>query len=112
MALNMPREQLREENDERALPDSITYVSTFDGRNTSQKIQVTCRTLQKDTNLKEIFGKTKIINCRRQPPNLKQILARAAFIDNKKNCCVNSCGNEICILCSHIIKENTFTFKD
>ena len=58
---------------------------------------------------------TRIIQSKRQPPNLKKILTRAKFppvhLNSKGQFKVTKCGRSNCALCQHIQESNHFNFN-
>ena len=110
MAVAIPQSQLREEKSETTKSLDIPFVSTFDKSNTFQKVKDVYRVVQEDPSLKPIFGEVKLINCRRQPKNLKQMLTRAAFREEKEQFQVTKCNGPKCQICNFIIEGNYFQF--
>ena len=63
--------------------------------------------IQNSKILKTAFKDTKLTSSKRQSPNLKQILTKAAFSQNKKlTGCVKKCGDKRCKTCPHINVTN------
>ena len=60
---------------------------------------------------KYIFANKKLIQSKRQPPNLKNILTQAKFCTVNKQC-VSKCNSPRCQLCEIIIQSDYFRFKN
>ena len=60
---------------------------------------------------KNIFANKKLIQSKRQPPNLKNILTQAKFCTLNKQC-VSKCNSPRCQLCEIIIQGDYFRFKN
>jgi hypothetical protein len=67
--------------------------------------------LKETQTLKNTYKNVKVISSKRQAPNLKNMLCRAAFTSNT-NKCVSKCNKTKCKLCDIIIVGNLFYFKN
>ena len=110
MALSIPQENLREEYKLIAHSQDIPFVSTFDKTNTLHEVRNIYKVAQQEPSLKPIFGKINLINCRRQPKNLKQMLTSAAFKEGKENFSITICRGPRCQVCNFIIEGESFKF--
>ena len=93
----------------------IPFVNTYNPYNPNifGIIHNSKAALQSNTRLKEAFQDTRIINSRRQPPNLKTLLSKAKFVTNTPSCClVNDCGQKRCKCCQDILRGETYQFPD
>ena len=52
----------------------------------------------------------KVIQSRRQAPNLKKLLTKAEFKSGEP--CVKACGDKRCECCSHLLLSNAYKFKN
>ena len=60
--------------------------------------------------MKSASERTKIVNSRRQPPNLKQLQVKSKFT-NRTEGIVSKCGGKRCTPCEQLIVGNSFHFK-
>ena len=88
----------------------IPFVHTYNPNNPNmfQIIHDSLPIIQNDKILKTAFKDTKLISSKRQSPNLKQILTKAAFSQNKRlPGGVKKCGDNLrCKTCPHINVTN------
>ena len=61
--------------------------------------------------MKKELENTKLINGKRQAPNLKKILTKAAFTNNQLGS-IKPCGDKKCKCCNAIYESSTYTFKN
>ena len=83
-ALAIPQEQLRSEKlkkEDTILPFISTYIPN--NPNVFPKVRKICGNLQTSKTLGKIFTKHKLIDCKRQPSNLKRLLCSSNFSTNK-----------------------------
>ena len=57
-----------------------------------------------------VLAKKPIINSKRQPKNLKQILSASKFDYTETKACVEKCGKSRCKTCQIIIEGQSYTF--
>ena len=62
--------------------------------------------------MKKSLDKKPIINSKRQPKNLKQILSSSKFDYTETKACVKKCGKSRCKTCPIIIEGQSFTFRN
>ena len=72
------------------------------------KVSEIYRNLQTSKTLSKIFAKHKLIDCKRQPSNLKRLLFSSNFSTNKPTFKTKKCGKS-CFCC--IIEAELFKFK-
>ena len=112
-ALEIDREELLQDKNTKAESNKIIpYISEFNPHNSNvfNHIKNNMNILTSDTKMKEIFNKYKIINCHRQPANLKRILTRAKH--SKKSHEVKICNKKKCSLCSLMVTGKSYKFKN
>ena len=68
------------------------------------------RNLQTSKTLGKIFAKHILIDCKRQPSNLKRLLCSSNFSTNKPTFKTTKCGKS-CFCCDYIIAAELFKFK-
>ena len=91
----------------------ITYVSTHNPRNIEifSDIQNDLQVLKWDEHMKEVLEPYKIIKTKRQPKNLKKLLARAKYTYVEDNPKALRCNRPNCGLFLHLIEDEELTFK-
>ena len=62
--------------------------------------------------MKDVIRENKLINAKRQGPNLKKILTRAKFTDTNTPFKSFKCGDKRCKCCDNIIEATSFTFPN
>ena len=64
--------------------------------------------------MNKVLSKKKIVNCKRQPKNLKRLLCKSRFDESDRtvNVGVTKCGKPRCATCSNIIECKNYTFKN
>jgi len=111
-ALEIPRHQLlcvKKKSHEQILP----FISTHNPKNKNvfgivkQNLQI----CNNDTKMKNIISDTKIINCKRQLPNLKRFLIKSEFKEQHHQPKVSKCNDIRCGLCDYLIEGAYFTTK-
>ena len=111
-ALTIPQEQLRSE--ELKKKDNILpFISTYNPNNPNvfPKVREIYRNLQTSKTLGKIFAKHKLIDCKRQPSNLKRLLCSSNFSTNKPTFQTTKCGKS-CFCCDYIVGAEFFKFKN
>ena len=73
-------------------------------------IKTIIKYLKECPSLKNVYKNSKLINSKRQPPNLKKIICRAAYGVNGDGGTVSRCNKPRCKLCCIIITGDTFYF--
>ena len=113
-AETLNRNEILRENSRKNKEEVIAYVSTFNPRDPELfgKIREDINILKRDNVMKEVLSKYKIIKSKRQPPNLKKLLTRATYTENKKEPEVKRCNNPRCGLCKHILEGKEYKFKN
>ena len=109
-ALKIPQTELRkpktiEENEEKNIP----FISTYNPNNPqiSNTIKSVFENLQSNT--VPGFKDVKLIQSRRQAPNLKRILTKAEFSSKKPS--VQKCGDPRCQCCNNLLLADHYVFK-
>ena len=92
-ALAVPQEQLRSEKLKKK-DDILLFISTYNPNNPNvfPKVMKAYRNLQTLKTLGKIFSKQKLIDCKRQPSNLKRLLCSSNFSTNKPTFKTTKCG--------------------
>ena len=115
-AKSIPRESLlstctHTRNEEEVLP----YVSTFNPNNTEMFgiFKNNMHILTNDQTMREALSKSKIIKSKRQPPNLKRLITKAKFTEQKIKTSnkVFKCNRPNCALCECIEEGNCYNFN-
>ena len=111
-AIKIPRNSLltlQNNKDEHVLP----FVSTHNPRNKEVfgVLKNNLFMMNNDETMKRIMNNNKIIKCKRQLPNLKQILIKSEFRYNESPR-VSKCNEPRCGLCSCLIEGSTLQLKD
>ena len=75
------------------------------------KVREIYRNLQTSKTLGKTFAKHKLIDCKRQPSNLKRFLCSSNFSTNKPTFKTTKCGKS-CFCCDYIIEAELFKFKN
>ena len=92
----------------------LPVVTTNNPHNTNlfNVVSNTISTLNRDVTFKSILPNLKLINSKRQPPRLSNLLIRAKFTDNNKNRhTVTKCAEKRCGTCSVILQGSEYTLK-
>lgn len=112
MALNIPQNQLREEKKTITNNSDIPFVTTNHPHSNETKniIYETMKKVKNNESLGKLFDNTRIINAKRQPPNLKQILTNSHFSSTTETFSVSKCGEKKCMMCTQIREGNHFNF--
>ena len=101
----------------------LALVTTHNPRNPDmfKVIKSTISLLDASPNIKRAMAKVQLINSKRQPPNIKQMLTKARFVSNTENLPtyntdnnfkVRKCNNKRCGTCSLIFECNKIKFKN
>ena len=111
-ALVIPQKQLRSEKLKKK-DDILPFISTFNpnNQNVFPKVREIYRNLQTSKTLGKIFAKHKLIDCKRQPSNLKRLSCSSNFSTNKPTFKTTKCGKS-CFCCDYIIEAELFKFKN
>ena len=76
-------------------------------------VSSTINTLNRDETFKNIVPKLKLINSKRQPPRLGNLIIRAKFSDNNHHThTVTKCGQKKCGTCNFILEGKEYTLKN
>ena len=113
-ALAIPHVQLRSEKLKNN-HNTLSFISTYNPNNPSvfPKVRGIYGNVQTFKTLRKIFAKHKLIDCKRQPSNLKRILCSSNLCSstNKPTFKTTKCGKS-CFCCDYIIKGDLFKFKN
>ena len=92
-ALAILQEQLRSEKLKKK-DDILPFISTYNQNNPNvfPKVREIYRNLQTSKTLIKIFAKHKLIDCKRQPSNMKRLLCSLNFSTNKPTFKTTKCG--------------------
>ena len=98
-------------NEEEVLP----YVSTFNPNNTEMFgiFKNNMNILTNDQTMREALSTSKIIKSKRQPPNLKRLITKAKFTEQKIKTSnkLFKCNRPNCALCVCIEEGNCYNFN-
>ena len=111
-ALTIPQEQLRSEKIKKK-DDILPFISTCNPNNpiVFPKLREIYGNLQTSKTLGKIFAKHKLIDCKRQPSNLKRLLCSSNFSANQPTFKTTKCGKSY-FCCDYIIEAGLFKFKN
>ena len=111
-ALAIPQKQLRSEKLKKK-DDILPFISTYNPNNPNvfPKVREIYRNLQTSKTLSEISAKHKLIDCKRQPSNLKRLLCSSNFSRNKPTFKTAKCRRS-CFCCDYIIEAELFKCKN
>lgn len=92
----------------------IPFVSTYNPSNYNifPIVRGSEDFLKNSERMKSILNKKKIINCKRQPKNLKRILCASKFDSEVRETSVTKCMQKRCKTCDIIIDCQSYTFKN
>ena len=94
-------------NPENILP----FINTFNPKNMQIFNIIKSSVKFLETNEVPRFDKElKVIQSRRQAPNLKKLLTKVGFKSGEP--CVKACGDKRCECCSHLLLSNAYKFKN
>jgi hypothetical protein len=116
-SLNLSQGELRNQSPKRKENDTnrtlIPFITTHTPNlnNNYNVIQKTVELLEASPSLGGHFKNIKILNSKRQPPNLKKMLTSASFGKTERVGEIKKCGDNKCILCTHLIEGKSFYFK-
>lgn len=102
-------------HEHKANTDLIPFVSTFNPRNFNifPVIKNRCNELmQTSDRMRKIFENHTILQSRRQPKNLKQMLTCSKFNNSNADSVVSKCKTPRCGTCPIIIECSTYVFKN
>ena len=111
-ALTIPQEQLRSEKLKKK-DNILPFISTYNPNNSNvfPKVREIYGNLQTSKTLSKIFAKHKLIDCKRQPSNLKRLLCSSNFSTNKLTFKTIKC-RKICFSCDYIVEAELFKFNN
>ena len=109
-ALAILQDQLRSEKLKKK-DDILPFISPYNLNNANvfPKVREIYRNLQTMKNFGKIFAKHKLIDCKRQPSNLKRVLCPSNFSANKPTFKTTKWGKS-CFCCNYIIEAELFKF--
>ena len=109
-ALSISQEELRQVK-QKSLKNIVPFVNTFNPNNMQVFNIIKSSVKFIKTNEVPGFGKElKMIQSRRQAPNLKKLLTKAEFKGGEP--CVKVYGGKRCECCSHLLLSNAYKFKN
>ena len=108
-ALAILKEHLRSEKHKKK-DNMLPFISTFNPNNSNvfPKVREIYGNLQTS---KTVFTKHKLIDCKRQPSNLKRFLCSSNFSINKPTSKTTKCRKS-CFCSYYIIEADLFKFKN
>ena len=113
-ATSIPRNLLlttKEKEEEDVLP----YVFTYNPNNTEMFgiLKGNIHILSNDQTMREALAESKIIKSKRQTPNLKKLLTKAKFEEQRSRTKhrVFKCNRANCALCGYLAEGNSYDFK-
>ena len=111
-ALAIPQEQFRSEKLKKK-DDILPFISTYNpnNSNTFPKVREINGNLQTSKNLGKIFAKHKLIDCKRQPSNLKRLSCSSNFSTNKPPFRTTKFGKS-CFCYDYTIELELFEIKN
>ena len=68
--------------------------------------------LTSDPRMKTVLQNQRVINCKKQPPNLKSILTKSRYCRTIQPPSVKKCGRPRCTICSIILTGDKFVFQN
>ena len=98
--------------------ESLPLVTTYNPKqfNLYNLVNNTINTLSNDERLRSLVPKLKLINSRRQGPNLKSLLTKAKFSENSSmmanNYSVNKCSDPKCGTCEVLLEGSSYKLKE
>ena len=103
-ARNIPISILRQNSTKSQRKDILPIITTFNPNNvdTYNTIKQGSTILKGSKKLSTILSRTRLINCKRQAPNLKKLLTKAKFSSTKSVPIISRCGNLRCKCCEVI----------
>ena len=120
-AAEIPLAELRKAKAKNNEKDVLAFVTTHNPRNPDmyKVIKDTINVLDASPKLKKVLSETTLINSKRQPPNLKQILTRARFVSLQQSeqpnigngTKVRKCNNPRCGTCPLLIEASEIKLK-
>lgn len=93
---------------------SIALVTTHNPNNPRihKGIQTALSILNNSKTMNPIMANTRIINSKRQPPNLKKLLTTAKFSTKQCTPTVSKCADTRCKCCDHVENTTTVTMEN
>ena len=109
-ALSIPHEQQRQKST-KTTEHILPFISTHNPNN-AQVFNIIKSSVDylKANQVPGFSKELKVIQSRRQAPNLKKILTKAEF--TSWNPGVTKCGNKRCECCHHLLLSDTYKFKN
>ena len=106
-----PRSNLEVKNWKRK--NSLPFISTYNPNNPKAfpKVREIYGNLQTSKTLGKIFAKHKLIDCKRQPSNLKRLLCSSNCSTNKLTFKTTKCRKR-CFCCDYNVDAELFKFKN
>ena len=113
-ALTIPINELREPK--KQLNNSkiiLPLVTTYNPNNHNTFPEIKARyELFTGARMKKLKDETTLINSKRQANNLKRILTRAAFTENKPETGTKKCGSSKCGTCKYMLEAKEIFFQE
>ena len=112
-AMSIPRDKLLEVKSKET-EDILPFISTHNPKNKEVFgiIKHNMDVLTSDGTMSKILSETKIVNCKRQLPNLKRLLTKSEFNESRTSAKVTRCNEPRCGLCKHLIEGSTITLQN
>lgn len=97
--------------------DILTFVNTFNPRNINffSVIRNNIEFLNSSEKMNNVLHRKKIINSRRQPNSLKQMLVKSRYTSDNPNSpspMVKKCGRSNCGTCEYLLEGSSVVFKN
>jgi hypothetical protein len=110
-ALSISRQDLLSEESKDKTDNVIPFISTHNPKNKEifGVLKNGIDALKNDSVMNRALANTRIIKCKRQPPNLKRLLTKSTFTSHEPQ--VSKCHDSRCALCNYIIEGNSFNFN-
>ena len=91
----------------------IPFVTTYNPNNPNMYFRTkTLLNTGTNTRMREINSNFRLLNSKRQPPNLKKILTRARFSTSTENPGSSKCNTPRCGTCPLIVTDTSYTFNN
>ena len=121
-AKSITLEELRQTKQQENTTQPLAFVTTHNPRNPDmfKVIKSTISLLDASPKMKRAMAKVQLINSKRQPPSIKQMLTKARFVSNTErlpnhnndnNSKITKCNNKRCGTCPLIFECNEINLK-
>ena len=109
-ALSIPQNELRKPAESKEDNNILSFTTTYNPNNPEIFDVIKSGFTNLKNNKISGFDNLQLIHSRRQAPNLKRILTKAAFSTKEHR--VRKCGDLRCGCCKHLILSDHFIFKN